>query len=134
MAVNVDITSKPPAVPSYGDSVVGTVAGAVKQIAIGSLQIAFFNAQTGSYTLTATDAGKTLLVTSASGVNVTVPAGLGAGFQCSVVQLGAGQVTLVASSTTIQNRQSYTKTAGQYAIMSLLAVASNAFVSFGDGA
>lgn len=89
-------------------------------------------AKTASYTLTAAENGKIITFNSASGVNVTVPTGLGSGFNCLIVQLGAGQVTFVASSTTITNRQSFTKTAGQYAIATLVAYASNTFITSGD--
>ena len=66
---------------------------------------ATLNDQTDNYTLQTSDAGKVVVMNKGSAVNLTVPASLGAGFTCSVVQKGAGQVTFVASSTTISNRQ-----------------------------
>lgn len=74
------------------------------------------NAQSGTtYTLVAADVGKIVECTNASAITVTLPSGLGASFWCIIKQYGAGQVTVSASGTTIHNRQSYTKTAGQYA-------------------
>ena len=63
-----------------------------------------------------------------------MPASLGAGFTCSVVQKGAGQVTFSASSTTINNRQTHTKIAGQHGVATLVSTAANVFVLAGDTA
>ena len=96
---------------------------------------ATLNDQTGTaYTLLASDAGKVITCNNASAVTVTVPSGLGAGFNCSVIQKGAGQVSFTASSTTINNRQSHTKIAGQHGVASLIATAADVFVLAGDTA
>lgn len=93
------------------------------------------NAQTGTtYTLVAADNGKVVTCSNAGGITVTVPSGLGAGFNCLVVQLGAGQVTFSPSSTTVNNRQSHTKIAGQYGIATLVAYVANTFALGGDTA
>lgn len=90
------------------------------------------NTQSGtSYTLTASDNGKIISFTSNNAISLTVPV-LTTGFNCLIVQRGTGQVTLVASGSTIQNRYNYSKTAGQHAIMSLVSVANGFFVSSGD--
>ena len=44
---------------------------------------ATLNTQTDSYTLQSSDAGKVVVLNKGSAVNLTVPAGLGAGFTCS---------------------------------------------------
>lgn len=96
---------------------------------------ASINDQTGTaYTILASDAGKVITCNNGSAVTVTVPASLGAGFTCSVVQKGAGQVTFVASSTTINNRQTHTKIAGQHGVATLISTADNVFVLAGDTA
>jgi len=96
---------------------------------------ASINDQTGTaYTLLAGDNGKVVVLNKGSAVTVTVPSGLGAGFNCSFVQKGAGQVSFSASSTTINNRQSHTKINGQYGVASLLAYADDTFVLAGDTA
>jgi hypothetical protein len=96
---------------------------------------ATLNDQTGTaYTILASDAGKVITCNNGSAVTVTVPASLGAGFTCSVVQKGAGQVTFSASSTTINNRQSHTKIAGQHGIATLVSTTSDVFVLAGDTA
>ena len=96
---------------------------------------ASINDQSGTtYTLLASDNGKVVVLDNASAITVTVPSGLGAGFSCSFVQKGAGQVSFSASSTTINNRQSHTKINAQYGVASLLAYADNVFVLAGDTA
>lgn len=100
-----------------------------------ALANARINAQTGTtYTLQATDNGKVVTCSNGSAITVTVPSGLGAGFNVMVVQLGAGQVTFSPSSTTVNNRQSHTKIAGQYGTASLVAYASDTFALGGDTA
>ena len=75
------------------------------------------------------------MLDNASAVTVTVPSGLGAGFNCSFVQKGAGQVSFAtASSTTINNRQSHTKINAQYGVASIVAYAADTFVLAGDTA
>src|SRR4029453_8058287 len=91
------------------------------------------NAQTGtSYTLLTSDNGKVITLNNAAAIALTVPSGLGAGFSCLIIQLGAGKVTVTTSGTTVVQRQAFTKTAGQYAVASILAYAANTFVLSGD--
>jgi hypothetical protein len=96
---------------------------------------ASINDQTGTaYTLLSSDNGKVVVLDNASAVTVTVPSGLGAGFNCSFVQKGAGQVSFSASSTTINNRQSHTKINAQFGVASIVAYAADTFVLAGDTA
>jgi hypothetical protein len=84
------------------------------------------NAQTGTtYTLLTSDNGKVITLSNASAITVTVPAGLGQGFSCMLMQIGAGQVTLVASSTTINSFGSLLSLAGQHASATLFAYAAD---------
>lgn len=94
------------------------------------------NAQTGTaYTLQGSDHGGIVTLSNASPVTVTVPAGLGTGFNCLLIQIGAGQVTITAGAgAAIHNRQSHAKIAGQYGIATLAAYAANTFVLGGDTA
>ena len=96
---------------------------------------ASINDQTGTaYTLLASDNGKVVTLDNGSAVTVTIPSGLGVGFNCSFIQKGAGQVSFSASGTTIYNRQSHTKINAQYGVASLLAYAADTFVLAGDTA
>ena len=120
----------------------GTGDGDVLAIGSGALDVggnaisnfdASINDQTGTtYTLVAGDNGKVVVLDNASAVAVTVPSGLGAGFNCSFVQKGAGQVSFSASGTTINNRQGHAKINGQYGVASIVAYASDFFVLAGD--
>jgi hypothetical protein len=85
------------------------------------------NAQTGTtYTLQASDAGKLVRLTNASPITLTLPNSLGANFCCSILQGGAGQVTLsAASGATLRNRQSHTKLAGTWAWASIVVVSNS---------
>jgi hypothetical protein len=96
---------------------------------------ASINNQTGTtYTLVAGDNGKVVVLDNASAVTVTIPGGLGAGFNCSFVQKGAGQVTFAESLCDVNNRQGHTKINGQYGVASIVAYASDFFVLAGDTA
>lgn len=93
------------------------------------------NAQTGTtYTLQASDKGKIITFNNASAVAVTVPSGLGAGFNCVCVQIGAGEVSFSGSGAAVNNWQGHSALAGQYAVASLKAYAANIFVLEGDTA
>jgi hypothetical protein len=104
---------------------------------IGTNKVLFsdpvINVQTGTtYTLLASDNGKIIELNNASAITVTVPTALGAGFNCVIVQLGAGQVTLSPSSTTLRNRNGL-KTAGQYAAITIMPTSTaNTFLVSGD--
>jgi hypothetical protein len=84
-----------------------------------------------SKTLAAADNGTIIVCSSNSAVTITVPASLPSGFNCMIIQNGSGQVSLSASSTTLNNRNG-SKTAGQYAILTLVHLGSDVFVVSGD--
>jgi hypothetical protein len=90
------------------------------------------NAQTvTNYTLTAADNGK--IITFSNACTVRVPSTLFAGFNCFLLQAGTGQVTIVGNSgVTVNNRTAFTKTAGQYAIATVLGLNNTTFISSGD--
>lgn len=82
-----------------------------------------------NYSLTAADNGKVIQSTSAGAITITIPSGLPAGFNCTVVQMGAGQITFAG---TYLNRGNFTKTASQYAIVSILHMGSNNIIVSGE--
>jgi hypothetical protein len=85
------------------------------------------NAQTGTtYTLQASDNGKVVTLNNGSAITLTVPSGLAAGFSCTLVQLGAGQVTIAASSTTLRYPVGL-KIADQYGQASVLYIAADTY-------
>ena len=92
------------------------------------------NDQTGTtYTLTSSDNGKVVTLNNANAITLTIAASLGDGFNCLIVQKGSGQVTLsAATGVTIANRSSETKTAGQYATVSVINIGSDTYILSGD--
>lgn len=86
------------------------------------------NAQVGTtYTLVAADNGKVVTLNNAGAITLTVPAGLGAGFSCTIIQIGAGQVTVAASGTTVNSYGALTKIAGQHGAATLYAYVADTF-------
>jgi hypothetical protein len=83
----------------------------------------------GNYSITAADNGKVIQSTGASAITISIPTGLPTGFNCTVVQMGAGQVTF---SGTILNRTGFTKTASQYSVVSILHLGSNSILVTGE--
>ena len=81
------------------------------------------------YSLTAADNGKIIQSTAANAITITIPTGLPTGFNCTVVQMGAGQITF---SGTYFNRGSFTKTASQYAVVSIMHLGSNSIIVAGE--
>lgn len=91
------------------------------------------NAQTGtSYTLQASDNGKTVTLDNGSAIALTVPSGLGANFCVKIAQLGAGQVTITGSGATVNAYSSLNKLAGQYAGGTLIAYVADTFLLEGN--
>lgn len=82
-----------------------------------------------NYSITAADNGKVIQSTSASAISVSIPTGLPTGFNCTVVQMGAGQITF---SGTYVNRTGFTKTASQYSVVSILHLGSNSILVTGE--
>ena len=92
------------------------------------------NDQTGTtYTVAASDNGKVVVLDNASAITVDIDTGLPAGFNCSFVQKGAGQVSF-AGTATVNNRQSHTKINGQYGVASIVAYATDTYILAGDTA
>ncbi len=93
---------------------------------------ASISSKAGNYTLVAADNGTVISFTSATAVTLTIPTGLPDGFNCMVVQQGAGQVTLTGSGLVPISRNSYTKTIGQYALATILHMGSNVVIISGE--
>jgi hypothetical protein len=87
---------------------------------------------TTSRTLSATDNGKIIYCTNGAATTITCAAGLGVGFNCTIVQGGAGKVTVAAGGQTLVSYSSLFSTMGQYAVISLIAPVANTFVAAGN--
>lgn len=87
---------------------------------------------TTTRTLSASDNGKVIYCTSGSAVTINCAAGLGAGFSVTIIQGGAGKVTVAANGQTLVSYSSLFSTVGQYAVISLIAPVANTFVAAGN--
>lgn len=111
------------------------IAGGINDLA--ALQL---NAQTGTtYTLVIGDAAKTVTLTNAAAITLSVPtnavAAFAVGTQILLYQGGAGQVTVSAvtpATTTIRANGSKTKINGQYGVACLMKLATDEWVLFGN--
>ena len=104
-------------------SVSAQIAGA----AIESDQlVASFDDQVGTvYTFAPSDNGEVVTMTNAAAVAASLPDTLPKGWNVLVYQGGAGIVSFSALGTgTLRNRQGQYRTAGQYAVVSLLCVSN----------
>lgn len=93
------------------------------------------NQTAANYSLQGTDGSALVNMSSSAANTVTVPTGLPIGYTVNICQMGTGQTTISASvGVTIYNRQSHTKTAGQFAVVLLRGTALNTYVLSGDTA
>ena len=99
----------------------------------------FITDATTARTLTATDAGKTILFTSASATVVTVDANtdLPVGTRVDIIADGAGAVTVTASTATVAGAATTTTSGsftigGQYSAATLLCVATDEYRLVGN--
>jgi len=79
-----------------------------------------------SYTLAPADCGKVVELSHTAAITLTLPNNLPAGFCCTLVQTGAGQVTLAsASGATLKHRQNHTRIAGTEGLASIYITANS---------
>jgi Na+-translocating ferredoxin:NAD+ oxidoreductase RnfG subunit len=95
------------------------------------------NAQTGTtYTLVLSDAHKVVTLNNASPIALTVPTNASVAFsvgdQISLVQTGAGQVTVAGAGGVTVNSTPGLKLRAQWSGSTLLKTAENSWVLFGD--
>ena len=84
-------------------------------------------AKTANYSLVAADNGKIITMNVATANTLTVPASLAVGFNCTIIQIGAGQTTITASATTLNSYQGYLKISGQHGSASIVSYVSNVY-------
>lgn len=87
---------------------------------------------TTSRTLSATDNGKVIYCTSASATTINCASGLGAGFSCTIIQGGAGKVTVAPNSQTLVSSSGLYATLNQYSIITLISPVANTFIAAGN--
>ncbi|MCA2510538.1 MAG: hypothetical protein IM561_09160 [Microcystis sp. M60BS1] len=127
-------TNAPSALANSQNGTIGTGTAAAKDDHQHPYPLATVNTQTGtSYTLQSSDHGLTVELNNASPITLTVPS-LFAGFNCSIAQIGAGQVTIVAGSgMTFRNSGNSTKTRAQWSEVAIRIRPGNTeFIASGD--
>ena len=130
------VTDLPADFEIFGDAVDATVY-TIDQEVDTTRTTSTLNAQTASYTLVLTDAGKTITMSVGSANNLTVPlnssVAFATGTMINVIQIGAGQTTLVATSgVTINSKSGNLKITGQYSGVTLYKRDTNTWVAVGD--
>jgi hypothetical protein len=96
------------------------------------------NAQTGTgYTAVLADDGKLITCDNAAAIALTIPpngtVAFGIGTQLNIMQLGAGQVTITpGAGVTIRSAGSKLKTSAQYAVSTVVKIASDTWVAVGN--
>lgn len=85
-----------------------------------------------SRTLTAADNAKIIYCTSGSAVTITCATGLGVGFNATIIQGGAGKVTVAAGAATLNSYSGLLSTMGQYAVISVVSPVADEFIAAGN--
>jgi len=96
--------------------------------------------KTASFIISPADAGKTLEISSASALTITVPsdtqASIATGSQIAFIQAGSGSVTFAPSTSggtvTLLSKNSNRRISGQYSQVLLVKRAANSWYLFGD--
>jgi len=83
-------------------------------------------------TLGATDSGKIINCTSGSATTITCATGLPIGFNVTIIQSGAGKVTVAAGAATLNSYSGLFSTMGQYAVISVVSPVANNFIAAGN--
>lgn len=109
-----------------------------KKITGAELKGSTLNAQTvTTYNLVLTDAHKTVTLTNGSAIDARIPLNSGTAFpigtRIELIQGGAGQVTVTPTSgVTVNSSGGKTKLGAQYAVATILKVATDTWYLFGD--
>lgn len=108
-------------------------SGATEKVSVSQIMTGMLITETTtSRTLSATDNGQIIYCTNGSATTITCATGLGVGFNCTIIQGGAGKVTVAAGAATLVSYSSLFSTMGQYAVISLISPVANTFVAAGN--
>ena len=118
----------------------GTTGDVTLNVDLAAVHTAdFITDATTARTLTSTDAGKTILFTSASAVTITVDAStdIPVGERVDIIADGAGALTVTASTATVAGAATSTTSGsftigGQYSAATLLCVATDTYRLIGN--
>ena len=142
-AINITSSAGGVAINSSSTTVSGTLsvtgnlsstAGNIAGFDASLNAVASGNFSSNNYTLVASDNGKVITLDNGTTAStLTIPTGLGDGFNCLIVQKANHETTITAGAgTTLFNRSSEVITAGQYAIVTLVNIGSELYILSGD--
>ena len=86
------------------------------------------NSKSAGFTLASTDNNKVFLITSTTDITITVPNTLPVGFSCQIIQGGAGLITLLGSSVTLNSSNGLKTRATNSVIGLVMNTATTGFV------
>jgi hypothetical protein len=93
----------------------------------------FFDVAGTTHTLQEANRSKIGRFTSSSAVTITVPAGLSSVYDCMIVQVGTGQITVQAGAgVTLRSGGSAFKSAYRYAVINIICIGANEFIVTGE--
>lgn len=96
-------------------------------------QVAQITSSITNYTLVDSDSGKFLTINSSSITNLVIPVGLPNGFTVSFCQVGTSKISIIANPGVVYyNRSGHAKTAGQYAVASIIGISADTYILLGD--
>ena len=106
-----------------------TVSGAGAITSDGyKLSSSGIKAKTASHTLVGGDNGRVITMDVATANTLTVPASLPVGFNCTVIQIGAGQTTITTSAgVTLNSLSGFLKISGRHGSASIISYVSNVY-------
>jgi hypothetical protein len=108
-------------------------AGVTKKATVSQVLTGQIATEAGtSRTLAAGDNGKIIYCTSGSAVTITCDTGLGVGFNATIIQGGAGKVTLAPGTATLNSYSGLLSTMGQYAVISVVSAVADEFIAAGN--
>ena len=127
---------------SAGLNLGGNLSGTSTNTTVNTGAISGFDAalnavtsfSSNNYTLVASDNGKVITLDNGTTAStLSIPTGLGDGFNCLIVQKANHDTTITAESgVTLLNRSSEFITAGRYAIVTLVNIGSENYILSGD--
>jgi hypothetical protein len=127
---------------SAGLNLGGNLSGTSTNTTVNTGAISGFDAalnavtsfSSNNYTLVASDNGKVITLDNGTTAStLTIPTGLGDGFNCLIVQKANHDTTITAVvGVTLLNRSSEFITAGRYAIVTLVNIGSENYILSGD--
>jgi hypothetical protein len=119
-----------PTGPTGADGLLGPTGPAVTSVASSAVSTTTTDINSG-FTVRTNDQNGVVRSIAASAITVTVPNVLTDGQRVEVIQSGTGQITFSASNITLESKNSFNRTNGQYAKVTIMNI-NGSYYLFGD--